>query len=199
MLTLWGPHSLHTEKDWGVAYDCGLQSVKQVSKKDVYPLLRIDGLLYKLSKVGFLSAIDLTGGYHQINLANDACGKTAFVTRCGLFEYTVLPLGLCNAPSMFRYFIDVVMSGYIDDFMLVYLDNILIYSDNAEEHETHLRKIYNRLCKHKLQAKLTKCKFGKPYVKYLGHIVGSGELCVDSDKVAAILDWEPPRHIKGVQ
>ena len=83
---------------------------------------------------------------------------------------------------------NVVMSGYIDDFVLVYLDDILVYSSNAEEHKAHPWQVFDRLCEHKLQAKLKKCKFGKPYVKYLGHVVGSGELCVDSDKVAAVLD-----------
>ena len=93
---------------------------------------------------------------------------------------------------------NAVMSGYIDDFVLVYLDDILVYSDNANEHETHLRQVFDWLCEQKLQTKLKKCEFGKPYVKFLGHVVGSGELRVDSDKVAAVLDWEPPKHIKGV-
>ena len=90
------------------------------------------------------------------------------------------------------------MSGYIDKSVLVYLDDILVYSDNAEQHEQHLREVLSRLRQHKLQAKLKKCEFGKPCVKYLGHVVGSGELSVDSEKVAAVLDWEPPTNIKGV-
>ena len=93
---------------------------------------------------------------------------------------------------------NAVMSGYIDNFVLVCLDNILVYSDNAEEHKTHLRQVFDWLGEHKLQAKLNKCEFDKPYVKYLGHVVGSGELHVDSDKGAAVLDWEPPKDIKGV-
>ena len=93
---------------------------------------------------------------------------------------------------------NAVMSGYIDDSVLVYLDDILFYRDNAEEHEAHLWQTFSRLHEHKLQAKLKKCEFGKPYVKYIGHVVGSGELRVDSDKVAAVLDWEPPKDIKGV-
>ena len=93
---------------------------------------------------------------------------------------------------------NVVMSGYIDDFVLVYLDNILVYSDNAEEHEAHLWQVFDRLCEHQLEAKLKKCEFGKSYVKYLGHVVGSGEFRVDSDKVDAVLDWEPSKDIKGV-
>ena len=102
-----------------------------------------------------------------------------------MFEYTVLLLGLCNALSTLQHLMNVVMSGYIDDFILVYLDDILVYSNKAEEHETHLRQVFNQLRKYKLQAKLKKCEFGKSYVKYLGHVVGSGELRVDSDKVAA--------------
>ena len=90
------------------------------------------------------------------------------------------------------------MCGYIDDFVLVYLDDILVYSNNAEEHEAHLRQVFDRLCKHKLQNKLKTCEFDKPYVKYLGHVVGSGELRVDSDKVAAVLEWKPPKDIKSV-
>ena len=93
---------------------------------------------------------------------------------------------------------NAVMAGYIDDFIQVYLDDILSYSNNADEHEAHLRHVFDRLRKHKLQAKLKKCEYGKPYVKYLGQVVGSGELRVDSDKVAAVLDWEPPKYINGV-
>ena len=115
------------------------RALNRQMKKDIYPLPRIDDLLDKLSKACFLSTIDVASGYHQIKLADNACEKTAFVTRYGLFEYTVLPLGLCNAPSMFQRLMNAVMSGYIDDFVLVYLDGIFVYSDNAKEHEAHLR------------------------------------------------------------
>ena len=91
-----------------------------------------------------------------------------------------------------------VMHGYINDFVLVYLDDIFIFSDNEDEHESHLRKVFDRLREHKLKAKLKKCEFGKTHVKYLGHVVGSGELSVDRDKVAAIADWQPPANVKGV-
>ena len=126
------------------------RALNRQTKKDVYPLLRIDHLLDKLSKTRFLSAINLASGYHQIKLADGACEKTTFVTHYGLFEYTVLPLGLCNAPSMFQCLMNAVMSGYIDDFILVYLDDILVYSDNAEEHEAHLCKVFDRLQEYQL-------------------------------------------------
>ena len=109
-------------------------------------------------------------------MAPEDMEKTAFVTKYGLFEYTVLPLGLCNAPSTFQRLMNEVMSSYIDDFVGVYLDDILVYSVTAEEHELHLRKALERLRQHKLKTKLKKCEFGKPRVKYLGHVVGSGEL-----------------------
>ena len=89
------------------------------------------------------------------------------------------------------------MHGFINKFVLVYLDDVLVYSDNEDEHETHLHQVFDWLREHKLQAKLKKCKFGKLHVKYLGHVVGAGKLSVDRDKVAAISSWEPPSNIKG--
>ena len=90
------------------------------------------------------------------------------------------------------------MGEYIDDFVLVYLDDILVFSTTEHEHENHLRLVFQQLRQHKLQAKLKKCEFGKPRVKYLGHVVGSGEVHVDKDKVAAVANWEAPKDIKGI-
>ena len=90
------------------------------------------------------------------------------------------------------------MGEYTDDFVLVYLDNILVFSTTEHEHKHHLRLVFQRLGEHKLKAKLKKCEFGKPCVNYLGHIIGSGEVYVDKDKVAAVANWEPPKDIKGV-
>ena len=120
------------------------------TKRDVYPLPRIYDLLNKLSKAMCLSAIDLASGYHQVRLARDACEKTAFVMQYGLFEYTVLPLGLCNAPSTFQRLMNSIVHGYIDNFVLVYLDNILVFSNTEDEHESHLRKVFDQLREHKL-------------------------------------------------
>ena len=107
---------------------------------------RIDDLLDRLSKAKFLSTIDLASGYHQIAMAPEDSEKTAFVTRYGLYEYTVMPLGLSNAPSTFQRLMNEVMAGYIDDFVGVYLDDILVYTDgSAEDHERDLRKVFDRL------------------------------------------------------
>ena len=133
-----------------------------------------------------------------MRLVKDASEKTAFVTRYGLFEYTVLPLGLCNAPSTFQRLMNSIMGEYIDNFVLVYLDDILVFSTTEHEHEHHLRLVFKKLREHKLQAKLKKCEFSKPCVKYLSHVVGSGEVYVEKDKVAAVANWEAPKDIKGV-
>ena len=109
------------------------RALNRQTKKDVYPLPRIDDLLDKLSKAKFLSTIDLASGYHQIAMAAEDIEKTAFVTRYGLYEYTVLPLGLCNAPSTFQRLMNEVMDGYIDDFVGVYLDDILVYTNGDAE------------------------------------------------------------------
>ena len=120
------------------------------TKKDIYPLPRIDDLLDKLSKAMCLSAIDLASGYHQVRLAPDACEKTAFVMHYGLFEYTVLLLGLCNAPKTFQCLMNSIMHGYINDFMLVHLNDIRVFSNTKDEHESHLCKVFDQLCEHKL-------------------------------------------------
>ena len=120
------------------------------TKKDIYLLRRIDDLLDKLSRAMCLSAIDLASGYHQVRLALDACEKTAFVTQYGLFEYTVLPFGLCNAPSTFQRLMNSVMHGYIDNFVLVYLDDTLVFSNTEDERKTHLCKVFDQLCEYKL-------------------------------------------------
>ena len=133
-----------------------------------------------------------------MRLAKDACEKTAFVTRYGLFEYTVLPLGLRNAQSTFQRLMNNIMREYIDAFVLVYLDDILVFSTTEHEHEHYLRLVFQKLREHKLQAKLKKYEFGKPRIKYLGHVIGSREVDVDKEKVAAVTNWEAPNDIKGV-
>ena len=115
-----------------------------------------------------------------------------------MFEYTVLLLGLCNTSTSFQRLINSVMGEYIDKFVLVYLDDILMFSTTKHEYEPHLRIVFQKLREHKLQAKLKKCEFGKPHVKYFGYILGSREVHMDKDKVAAVANWEAPKDIKGV-
>ena len=146
-----------------------------------------------------LSALDLAYGYHQIAIAPGHEYKTAFATQYRLFKYAVLPLGLCNAPSTFLHLMNDVFGDYVDKFVLVYLGNLLVFSSSTAEHDQHLRLVLQHLHEHHLQAKLCNCEFGKPKIKYLGHVVGSGKLSMDPDKVLAVLEWEPPTDAKQVQ
>ena len=168
-------------------------------KKDIYLLLRIDDLLDKFEYARFLLAINLASGYYQVRLAKDTAEKTAFITRYSLYEYTVLPLGLYNALLNFQRLMNNVMGQYIDDFVLVYLDDTLVFGTTEYEHEHHLRFVFQKVREHKPQAKLKKFKFGKPWVKYLGHIVGSEEVHVNQDKVTEVANCEAPTDIKEVQ
>lgn len=118
------------------------------------------------------------------------------MSRYGLFEFVVMPFGLCNAPSTFQRLMNNVFHDALDQFVLVYLDDILVYSRDEDEHERHLAWVFERLAEHKLFAKRKKCEFGKARVRYLGHVVGSGELRVDVEKVSAVKDWAPPADIK---
>ena len=121
----------------------------------------------------------------------------AFVTRYGLYQYTILPPGLCNTPSTFQRLMNDIMGEYIDDFLLVYLDDILVFSTTQHEHKLHLRLVFQKLREHKLQAKLKKCEFRKPRVNYLGRVLGSGKVHVDQDKVTTVANWKVPIGIKG--
>ena len=115
-----------------------------------------------------------------------------------MYEYTVLPLRLCNSSPTFQRLMKNPIGEYIDNFVLVYLDDILVFRTTEHEHKHHLRLVFQKLREHKLQAKLKKCKFGKSRVKYLGHVLNSGEVHVDQNKVAAVANWESPTDIKGV-
>ena len=122
----------------------------------------------------------------------------AFVSRFGLYKFTVLLFGLCYAPSTFKCLMNYVFSDLIDWYVLVYFDDILVYSETANDHEKHLCKVFSQLCAHKLQVKHAKCEFGHAYVHYLGHIVGSGKLQVDIEKVATVKDWPTPSCIRDI-
>ena len=115
-----------------------------------------------------------------------------------MFEYTVLPLGLYNAPTTFQRLMKSVIGESTDSFVLVYLDDILVFSTTEHGHKYYLKFVFQKLREHKLQAKLKKCEFAKPPVKYLDHIVSSGEAHVDHDKVAAATNWKEPKHVKRV-
>ncbi|GJS02332.1 putative reverse transcriptase domain-containing protein [Tanacetum coccineum] len=158
-----------------------------------YPLPRIDDLFDQLQGSSVYSKIDLRSGYHQLRVREEDISKTAFRTRYGHYEFQVMPFGLTNAPAVFMDLMNRVCKPYLDKFVIVFIDDILIYSKNKEEHEEHLKQILELLKKEELYAKFSKCEFWIPKVQFLGHVIDSEGIHVDPAKIESIKDWTSPK------
>ena len=163
--------------------------------KNKYPLPRVSELLERLSGVKYVSKLDFRSGYHQIQVKEEDRPKTTFTTRYGNYMFNVLPFGLCNAPSTFMYLINTVLAPYTDEFVIAYLDDLLIYSKTLEEHYQHLKLVLDRLRENKLFCKLSKCVFFQSNVPFLGFIVGRDGIQVDPAKVEAVKNWKTPTSL----
>ena len=141
------------------------------------------------------SKIDLRTGYHQLRVREVDIPKTAFRTRYGHFEFTVMPFGLTNALAAFMDLMHRVFQPYLDQFMVVFVDDIFIYSQSEEEHEDHLRVVLQLLRDHQLYAKFNKCEFWLTEVCFLGHVVSASGVSVDPEKVKAVMSWERPKSV----
>ncbi|KAJ9507837.1 hypothetical protein QJQ45_019250, partial [Haematococcus lacustris] len=181
------------KKDGSLRLCVDFRALNQQTLKNRYPLPRIDDLLDQLSGAQVFSKIDLRSEYHQIRVAEDDIPKTAFRTRYGHYEFTVLPFGLCNAPATFQQLMNDVFKPHLDDFVLVYLDDILVFSKSAADHERHLHLTLSLLRQHQLCANLAKCAFWLDTVDFLGHIVSAAGIQPDPTKVKAVLDWPAPQ------
>src|SRR6187401_58385 len=175
------------------------QPVNLVTIKNKYPLPRINDLYDQLAGSSVFSKMDLRLGYHQIKIKNGDIPKTAFVTRYGQYEYTVMSFGLTNAQATFSRLMNSIFMEYLDKFVVVYLDDILIYSKNEEEHAEHLRLVLEKLREHRLYAKFSKCEFWLPEVTYLDHVISGKGITVNPERVQAVLDWTPPETVKQVR
>jgi hypothetical protein len=145
------------------------------------------------------SKIDLRLGYHQLKIWESDILKTAFCTRYGLCEYTVMFFGLTNAPAYFMYLMNKVSMEYLDKFVVVFIDDILIFSKTEEEHEKHLRLVLEKLISNKLYAKFSKYEFWLTEVAFLGHVISTGGVLVDTSKVKDVLNWMPPMNASEIQ
>ena len=148
------------------------QALNKITIKNRDPLPRIDDLLDQLKDDVFFTKLDLRSGYHQIKIAESDVWKMAFKTKQGPFECLVMPFGLCNAPTTFMRVMNDVFRPFLDDFLIVYLDDILVFRKTWEAHVGHVKQVSDTLKKDKLYVKLSKCEFGKTSLVYLGHIVG---------------------------
>jgi len=155
------------------------RALNKITIKNRYPLPRIDELMDRLAGSKYFSKLDLYSGYHQIRIKEDDIPKTAFRTRYGHYEFLVLPFGLTNAPATFMTLMNNIFHDYLDKFVIIYLDDILVFSNTKEEHLEHLRIVLTKLREHKLFAKLKKCELIKEHVEYLGHFISGNGISVD--------------------
>nr|GEZ61088.1 putative reverse transcriptase domain-containing protein [Tanacetum cinerariifolium] len=168
------------------------QELDKLTIKNKYPLPRIDDLFDQLQGSSVYSKIDLRSGYHQLCIREEDIPITTFRTRYGHYEFQVMPFGLTNAPVVFMDLMNHVCKPYLDKFMIVFIDDILIYSKNKEEHGEHLKTILKLLKDEKLYAKFLKCDFWLNYVQFLGHVIDSSVIHVDPAKIEAIKSWAAP-------
>ncbi|GJZ85760.1 putative reverse transcriptase domain-containing protein [Tanacetum coccineum] len=187
----WGAPVLFVKKKDGAMRMCiDYRELNKLAIKNRYPLPRIDDLFDQLQGACCFSKIDLRSGYHQLRVREEDIPKTAFRTRYGHFESTVMPFGLTNAPAIFMDLMNHVCKPYLEKFVIVFIDDILIYSKSEEEHEVHLKTILDLLKKEKLYAKFSKCEFWLKEVQFLGHVVNHDGIHVDPSKVESVKNWK---------
>jgi hypothetical protein len=167
--------------------------------KNCCPLPRIDEIFDRLTNPQFMSSFDLRNGYWQIAMKEEDIYKTAFRTRYGHFEFLVMPFGLTNAPATFQTLMNTILHPYLDKFVVVYIDDILVFSKTLEEHLEHLELVLLKLRENRLFAKLSKCEFLLKEIQFLGHIVTPNGIKVDPSKISAIKDWPRPKKLKDLQ
>jgi hypothetical protein len=185
----WGCLALFVKKkDQSLRLCVDYRPLNAVTIKNKYPLPRIDILFDQLAGAKVFSKVDLRSGYHQIKIRPEDVPKIAFSTRYGLYEYLVMSFGLTNAPAHFMYLMNSVFMPELDKFVVVFIDDILIYYKSEEEHAQHLRVILQRLQDHQLYAKFSKCAFWLKEVPFLGHVISTEGIAVDPSKVQEVLD-----------
>ncbi|GJR58584.1 putative reverse transcriptase domain-containing protein [Tanacetum coccineum] len=189
----WGAPVLFIKKKDGSFRMCiDYRELNKLTIKNRYPFSRIDDLFDQLQGACYFSKIDLRSGYHQLRVHEDDIPKTVFRMRYGHFEFTVMPFGLTNAPTSFMDLMNRVCKPYLDKFVIVFIDDILIYSKTKEEHEVHLKLMLELLRKEKLYAKFSKCEFWLQEVHFLGHVVNQSGIHVDPSKIEAVKNWKAP-------
>jgi hypothetical protein len=197
-LSPWGSPVLFQRKKSGKLRMCvDYRALNHGTVKYAYPMPLIDELLEKLQGYQVVSKLDLSEGFHQIRVAPEDVYKTAFVTQYGAYEYLVMPFGLANAPAQFTLLMNYVLQGI--DFVVVFMDDILVYSKSLEDHHAHVRVVLERLREHKLYCAPKKCEFYRTSVEYLGHVITTDGTTVVPSKAKAIEDWPQPENLKQLR
>ncbi|GJP80461.1 hypothetical protein CLOP_g10671, partial [Closterium sp. NIES-67] len=187
------------KKGGGLRMCVDYRALNNITIKNRYPLPRIEDLFDRLQGAQWFSALDLAQGYHQLRFTEEDVPKTVFRSPFGHFQWRVLSFGLTNAPASFQRAMNDVFREAIGHFVLVYLDNILVYSKTEEEHTQRLKWVLGKLREHKFYARLWKCHFYKRELEYLGHLVGNNRLKVDPKKVVAVQNWPVPQDVGQIR
>ncbi|GBG82271.1 hypothetical protein CBR_g34555 [Chara braunii] len=196
----WGAPVLFAHKADGTLRLCiDYRGLNRYTVKNSYPMPRADELFDRLAGNRFFTKIDLRSGYQQIRVAAEDQPKTTFRLRFGHYEFTVMPFGLTNIPATFETTMNDIFGDILEEYVLVYLDDILVYSRTLEDHIRHLRDVLQRLRKHGFYAKLSKCRFAQRKVDFLGHHVSDWGLHMDDAKITAIAEWPVPTSVKQLR
>ena len=196
----WGAPVLFVKKKDGSFRLCiDYRELNKVTIRNKYPLPRIDDLFDQLQGAQVFSKIDLRSGNHQLKVKAEDIPKTAFRTRYGHYEFLVMPFGLTNAPAAFMDLMNRVFKPFLDQFVVVFIDDILVYSKSKEQHEEHLRIVLQILREKKLFAKLKKCEFWLESVSFLGHVIFRDGVSVDPKKVEAVVEWNRPTSVTEIR
>uniref|UniRef100_A0A8C5M7Z7 Gypsy retrotransposon integrase-like protein 1 n=1 Tax=Leptobrachium leishanense TaxID=445787 RepID=A0A8C5M7Z7_9ANUR len=187
------------KKDSGLRPCVDYRELNKITIKNKYPLPLIPGLLEQLKNAIVFTKLDLRGAYNLLRIPKDDEWKTAFRTRYGHYEYTVMPYGLCNAPAAFQHLANDILRDLLDVYVVMYLDDILIYSTSLDLHRSHVKSVLSRLCCHHLYVKFEKCVFEATRIEFLGFIITPGQMEMDPRKIEAITNWPIPQTKKEMQ
>ena len=187
------------KKDGKIRLCVDYRKLNSRTERDAFPLPRIDESLDALGKAKYFTSLDLMAGYLQVQMAKEDQPKTAFTTPMGLFEYTRMPFGLMNAPATFQRLMTTIFGDMNLSELLIYLDDVIVFSSTLEEHITRLEHVFSRLRQHGLKLKPSKCNILRKEVKYLGHIVSEDGVATDPEKTDAVREWPVPKTKKDVR
>ena len=190
---------LAAKKGGDVRFCIDFRKLNDVTKKDSFPLPRIDDSLSKLGGSKWFSTMDLASGYWQVEMDEQDKEKTAFVVEDGLYQFKVLPFGLCNAGATFQRLMQLALAGLSWEMVLVYIDDLIVHSRTFEEHLGHLKQVFDKLSAAGLKMSPKKCDFSRREVVFLGHIVSERGVETDPSKTAAVAEWPKPTRLKEVQ
>ena len=193
------PITLVTKKDGGTRFCVDFRKINSITRKDAHPLPNIQDIFDSMAGSSVFSTLDLKSGYWQIGVHPNSIEKTAFITHKGLFQFKRMPFGLCNASAVFQRTMNKILAPYVGDFVLVYIDDVVIYSKSQEEHDEHLRKVFQALQNAGLKVKPSKCRLRAPEINLLGFIIDKHGKRSDPEKTKAICNMDYPKSVSEIR